>query len=314
MTNFKTIVVNKDSHNLRLDKFIKKYFSNTPYSLIQKRIRLGLFKVNNLKKTPSFKVSYLDKLYYKNSDIFISERSKNKNVPKSFLELLKKSIVFEDEFILVLNKPYGIPVQGGSKINLSIDDALPYISEETNTLKLTHRIDKNTTGILITAKSKEIAKNITRLFKVNKIKKVYYALVLGVPKKKNNLIKLPISKVNVNSFEKMKVTEDISKQAITYYQTLETKTNLSLIKIFPRTGRKHQIRIHMLSENCPILGDKKYVLEKSIDDRFLDDNDYMHLHAKKIFFTLNKKSYSFNIQIPDFFLKTLKKYNFKNYN
>ncbi len=314
MTNFKTIVVNKDSHNLRLDKFIKKYFSNTPYSLIQKRIRLGLFKVNNLKKTPSFKVSYLDKLYYKNSDIFISERSKNKNVPKSFLELLKKSIVFEDEFILVLNKPYGIPVQGGSKINLSIDDALPYISEETNTLKLTHRIDKNTTGILITAKSKEIAKNITRLFKVNKIKKVYYALVLGVPKKKNNLIKLPISKVNVNSFEKMKVTEDFSKQAITYYQTLETKTNLSLIKIFPRTGRKHQIRIHMLSENCPILGDKKYVLEKSIDDRFLDDNDYMHLHAKKIFFTLNKKSYSFNIQIPDFFLKTLKKYNFKNYN
>ena len=314
MTNFKTIVVNKDSHNLRLDKFIKKYFSNTPYSLIQKRIRLGLFKVNNLKKTPSFKVSYLDKLYYKNSDIFISKRSKNKNVPKSFLELLKKSIVFEDEFILVLNKPYGIPVQGGSKINLSIDDALPYISEETNTLKLTHRIDKNTTGILITAKSKEIAKNITRLFKVNKIKKVYYALVLGVPKKKNNLIKLPISKVNVNSFEKMKVTEDISKQAITYYQTLETKTNLSLIKIFPRTGRKHQIRIHMLSENCPILGDKKYVLEKSIDDRFLDDNDYMHLHAKKIFFTLNKKSYSFNIQIPDFFLKTLKKYNFKNYN
>ena len=292
MTNFKTIVVNKDSHNLRLDKFIKKYFSNTPYSLIQKRIRLGLFKVNNLKKTPSFKVSYLDKLYYKNSDIFISERSKNKNVPKSFLELLKKSIVFEDEFILVLNKPYGIPVQGGSKINLSIDDALPYISEETNTLKLTHRIDKNTTGILITAKSKEIAKNITRLFKVNKIKKVYYALVLGVPKKKNNLIKLPISKVNVNSFEKMKVTEDFSKQAITYYQTLETKTNLSLIKIFPRTGRKHQIRIHMLSENCPILGDKKYVLEKSIDDRFLDDNDYMHLHAKKIFFTLNKKSYS----------------------
>ena len=314
MTNFKTIVVNKDSHNLRLDKFIKKYFSNTPYSLIQKRIRLGLFKVNNLKKTPSFKVSYLDKLYYKNSDIFISERSKNKNVPKSFLELLKKSIVFEDEFILVLNKPYGIPVQGGSKINLSIDDALPYISEETNTLKLTHRIDKNTTGILITAKSKEIAKNITRLFKVNKIKKVYYALVLGVPKKKNNLIKLPISKVNVNSFEKMKVTEDFSKQAITYYQTLETKTNLSLIKIFPRTGRKHQIRIHMLSENCPILGDKKYVLEKSIDDRFLDDNDYMHLHAKKIFFTLNKKFYSFNIQIPDFFLKTLKKYNFKNYN
>ncbi len=314
MTNFKTIVVNKDSHNLRLDKFIKKYFSNTPYSLIQKRIRLGLFKVNNLKKTPSFKVSYLDKLYYKNSDIFISERSKNKNVPKSFLELLKKSIVFEDEFILVLNKPYGIPVQGGSKINLSIDDALPYISEETNTLKLTHRIDKNTTGILITAKSKEIAKNITRLFKVNKIKKVYYALVLGVPKKKNNLINLPISKVNVNSFEKMKVTEDFSKQAITYYQTLETKTNLSLIKIFPRTGRKHQIRIHMLSENCPILGDKKYVLEKSIDDRFLDDNDYMHLHAKKIFFTLNKKSYSFNIQIPDFFLKTLKKYNFKNYN
>ena len=314
MTNFKTIVVNKDSHNLRLDKFIKKYFSNTPYSLIQKRIRLGLFKVNNLKKTPSFKVSYLDKLYYKNSDIFISKRSKNKNVPKSFLELLKKSIVFEDEFILVLNKPYGIPVQGGSKINLSIDDALPYISEETNTLKLTHRIDKNTTGILITAKSKEIAKNITRLFKVNKIKKVYYALVLGVPKKKNNLIKLPISKVNVNSFEKMKVTEDFSKQAITYYQTLETKTNLSLIKIFPRTGRKHQIRIHMLSENCPILGDKKYVLEKSIDDRFLDDNDYMHLHAKKIFFTLNKKFYSFNIQIPDFFLKTLKKYNFKNYN
>ena len=153
----------------------------------------------------NYKLSYLDKIYYSSNLLLAEEKEKKIFISKDVKVNLRKSIVFEDNDIIILNKPYGMPVQGGSKINFSVDDALSFLCNEKKTLKLTHRIDKNTTGLLIIAKNKEIAKKITELFRENKIKKTYWALVKGKPKNKTGCIKEAIHKIKVNKIEKMKI-------------------------------------------------------------------------------------------------------------
>ena len=263
------------------------------------------------KKNSSYKVFHQDKVYYKDNIVSNQNSSKKLFLPEKYKTLIQKSVLYEDEFILILNKPYGIPVQGGSKIIFSIDDALSCLCSDIDSLRLTHRIDKNTTGILIIAKSKDTAKDITKLFKEDKVKKTYWTLVIGKPKVLSGSIKAPISKVNLNGIEKMKVIENNEKIAITYYQTLETKEGLSLIEVYPKTGRTHQIRVHLLSKECPILGDRKYKLFKIKESKF-DKLDYkMHLHAKSISFELNNKIYSFEADLPNHFIKTLRDNKFK---
>ena len=177
-------------------------------------------------------------------------------------------------------------------------------------MKLTHRIDKNTTGILIIAKNKEIAKKITELFRENKIKKTYWALVKGKPKNKTGCIKEAIYKTKVNKIEKMKIIKNKEKNSITYFKTIESKNGLSLLEVYPKTGRTHQIRVHLLSENCPILGDKKYNIFNKEENKSKEKNYKMHLHAKSISFELKKKKYIFEAKLPLHFYDTLKLNNF----
>ena len=278
---------------VRLDKFIFKKFSNISYSIIQKNIRMGLFKVNGSRKKSNYKLSYLDKIYYSDNFLLIEEKEKKIYKNKDIKIDLRKSIIFEDNNIIILNKPYGVPVQGGSKINFSVDDALSFLCTEKQTLKLTHRIDKNTTGLLIIAKNKEIAKKITELFRENKIKKTYWALVKGKPKNKTGCITEAIYKTKVNKREKMKILQNKEKNSITFFKTIESKNGLSLLEVYLNTGRTHQIRVHLLSENCPILGDNKYNIFNKEENKSKENNYKMHLHAKSISFELKNKKYTF---------------------
>ncbi len=310
MIKLKFITANSNDAGVRLDKFLFKNFAQIPYSIIQKKIRTGAFKVNGFKKKASYKLNCLDKIYYKEDLELAQNKVKKNNINDDFKTILKKSIIFEDNEIIILNKPYGIPVQGGTKINFSIDDALPFLCSKTKVLRLTHRIDKNTTGILIIAKSKETAKNITFLFRENNIKKTYWTLVEGSPKHEFGAIKEAIDKIKINKIEKMRVIKNKEKNSITYFKTLDHKAGLSLLEVYPKTGKTHQIRVHLLSEGCPILGDKKYTLLEKKNNKFLDINTKMHLHAKSISFKLNKKDYFVEAEIPPHFLYTLKLYNF----
>ena len=309
MANLKFIEVNVSEQGFRLDRFLLRYFSSIPYSLLQKKIRLGYFKVNGKKKSPSYKITFQDKITYLDK-IEINKKVKKNTVVEKKIEILKNSIIFEDKHILILNKPYGIAVQGGTKISFSIDDALPFLSSSSDNLRLTHRIDKNTTGLLLIAKSREIAKNITKLFKEGNIKKIYWTLVHGAPKKISDNINISIAKASKGGFEKMEIAKDNKNVALTHYKTLETKSGLSLLEVSPKTGKTHQIRIHMLLEKIPILGDKKY--------KFLEKNEKssntiykMHLHSKSIRFNLLNKKYIFDAELPQHFKQTLLEKRFK---
>ena len=181
--------IKKEDIGIRLDKILLKKFNSLSFIKIQKLIRIGFFKVNNRKVKSNYKVNVADKIVYSNNSI--NENKFKKDISSILIKYkkqiadIKKNIIFEDNFLLVINKPYGIPVQGGNNVNFNIDLILPILCENNSSIRLVHRIDKNTSGILLLAKSKEVAQNITMLFKENKIKKKYLTIVEGKLTKKN---------------------------------------------------------------------------------------------------------------------------------
>ena len=306
--------IKKEDIGIRLDKILLKKFNSLSFIKIQKLIRIGFFKVNNRKVKSNYKVNEADKIVYSNNSI--NENKFKKDISSILIKYkkqiadIKKNIIFEDNFLLVINKPYGIPVQGGNNVNFNIDLILPILCENNSSIRLVHRIDKNTSGILLLAKSKEVAQNITMLFKENKIKKKYLTIVEGKLTKRIGKITLPVTKKKIAGMEKMVVDPYSKEKAETSYKVIDYKKGLSLLEVYPKTGRKHQIRVHLQSINHPILGDNKY--NKTNDDNKEVSNEKMHLHAKEIQFVLNNNKYFFKASLPNFFKETIKKINIEN--
>ena len=298
----------------RLDKVLLKKFDSLSFIKIQKLIRVGFFKVNSRKVKANYKVKVSDKIQYSNRSI--NENKFKKDISSILIKYkkqiadIKKNIIFEDKFLLVINKPNGTPVQGGNNVNFNIDLILPILCENNSSIRLVHRIDKNTSGILLLAKSKEAAQNITMLFKENKIKKKYLTIVEGNLAKRRGKITLPVKKKKIAGMEKMVVDTNSNEKAETNYKVIDCKKGLTLLEVYPKTGKKHQIRVHLQSINHPILGDNKY--NKTNDDTKKISSQKMHLHAKEIQFVLNNNKYFFKASLPNFFKKTIKKINIQN--
>ena len=306
--------IKREDIGVRLDKILSKKFYSLNYVKIQKLIRVGFFKVNNRKVKANYKVNVYDKIQYNNKSI--NENKSKKDISsylikyKKKIDDIKKNIIFEDNFLLVINKPNGIPVQGGNKVSFNIDLILLLLSKNNIPLRLVHRIDKNTSGILLLAKSKEVAQNITMLFKENKVKKKYLTVVEGKLTKRTGKITLPVIKKKIAGMEKMVVDPDSKEKAETSYKVIDCRNGLSLLEVYPKTGRKHQIRVHLQSINHPILGDNKYNKNNHVNKEV--SSEKMHLHAKEIQFMLNKNKYHFKAPLPNFFKQTIKKINIEN--
>ena len=317
MTSKKSLAclnIKKEDIGIRLDKILLKKFNSLSFIKIQKLIRIGFFKVNNRKVKSNYKVNVADKIEYSNNSI--NENKFRKDLSSILIKYkkqiinIKKNIIFEDNFLLVINKPYGIPVQGGNNVNFNIDLILPILCKNNSSIRLVHRIDKNTSGVLLLAKTKEVAQNITMLFKENKIKKKYLAIVEGKLTKRIGKITLPVKKKKIAGMEKMVIDPYSKDKAETSYKVIDYNKGLSLLEVYPKTGRKHQIRVHLQSINHPILGDYKY--KNTNDDNQEVSNEKMHLHAKEIQFELNNNKYFFKASLPNFFKETIKKINIEN--
>ncbi len=253
-------IINND--RIKLNVWMKKNYPSLTLSHLQKLCRTGQIRVNGKR------VSYNSPLV-ENDEIklppFINDYAeapstvvKNKVAySQNDIADILKTIIFEDDEIIVLNKPSGIASQGGTGITKHIDTLINIaLPEYNNALRLTHRIDKETSGILVIAKNYDSALKITTMFKEKKIRKTYLALVYGNfdDNKKSGTIKLPISEFDENE-DKGKTL----KSAITDYKVLdEAFGTLSYVKLSPLTGRRHQLRIHMRDTGHPIIGDFKY--------------------------------------------------------
>ena len=277
----KKLSVNHDFVGIRLDKFLLKH--NIGFALAQKLIRQKQIKVNDRKVPAAHRLCLGDdvEIY---ADLLASSPNGQTKIKKSNPEVLKKikeSIIFQDKNLIAINKPQGLAVQGGSGINFSVDDALSFLKFDLEEVpKLVHRLDKDTSGILLIARNRASADLLTDAFRNKTISKVYLALVKGIPSKAEGKIDIAIAKRYHGQEEKVYPDKD-GKEAITYYKVLESDPDLncSLLELRPVTGRTHQLRVHCKEIGHPIIGDGKYGGKSAFIDGL---PDRLCLHAWRI--------------------------------
>ena len=296
----------KDSYvDTRLDRWFKKEVCDVPQSLIEKNLRKGNIKVNREKVKSSFKLKIGDKVFVKILNLE-SNKIKKKNykyIPtKKDLSSTSDLFIEDNENFVVINKPSGIAVQSGTKSIKNILDILRNSKEFANSSPYTvHRLDKETTGLLIVAKNRKYAQLFTSLFRLRKIHKTYLGISIGELKNDKGTLEDELFYYEGN--------KKIKTRAITHYNVIDTNNRYSFLRLNPETGRKHQIRKQLLIHGCPIFGDNKY----RITNNHSNKNDCLMLHAYKIKFIINNTKYNFSVEPPLPFIKFLKQKYLKNF-
>jgi 23S rRNA pseudouridine955/2504/2580 synthase len=296
------VTVKQDYHNSRFDKWFKVVIKDLPQSLIQKILRLNKVKINRKKVKSSYRVQLGDIV-----EIYDISKFKTTNRPKiiKYKPSLKEVDLYDDYILennnnfIVINKPRGISVQAGTKSFRNIIDVLKDSKYFENTKPyIVHRLDKETSGVLIVAKNREYAQLFTSLFRIRKIHKTYIALTYG-----------KISK-NIKTLKDDLVTFDngktIVQKAISHVRLLKGSTDFSYVELNPITGRKHQLRKQLYNIGNPIIGDDKYFINRRADKIKIKKKNLL-LHAYKIKFMIDNIQYNFKAEYDKEFESFLKK-------
>jgi len=292
-------IITNDFENYRLDKLLCEKF-DISFALAQKLIREKKVKINGFKTECSYRVAVSDQVeVFSNLAIRFNQQSKKPAISLNKIEQFSKKIfdnpLFEDENLLIIDKPSGIACQGGTGIEICIDDIL-----KTKKYQLLHRLDKDTSGVLLIAKNNATAEKITQAFRNKTIEKTYLALTYGVFKKDSGTINIPLLKKNFGKNDKIMPDFTDGKTAITNYQLLKTFEDFSLVKLMPITGRTHQLRVHCKEIGYPIINDVKYggikVMRKELSPRLC-------LHSYQIKINDYSQPLTITTKLPDFLTK-----------
>ena len=295
----KSYTVDDDYNESRLDKWFKHKIINLPHSLIEKIIRQNKIKVNKRKIKSSYRLQKGDLI-----EIYDISKFKPTDNKKKIKYLPKKKeigeyddyVIEDNENFIVINKQTGIPVQSGTKSFKNIIDILKNTKYFENSKPfIVHRLDKETSGVLIIAKNRKYAQLFTSLFRIRKIHKTYLSLVYG---KVNKSIK--VMKDDLIYYEN---NRKITQKAISNLKVIRSNEGYSYLELNPITGRKHQLRKQLLNIGCPIIGDDKYFLNNM--KRIKNKN--LMLHAYKIKFMINNVQYNFKAKYNEIFEDFLKK-------
>jgi len=271
-------IIVKSSEPIRLDRYLRRYYPDATQGVIEKSLRLGKIKLNSAKSKTSVRVVQNDVITIAPGVFAINEDKEIQEFSQDVIELadqlLSQNILFSSEKFIAIDKPEGLAVQGGSKISLSIDEMLKYINYTQDTeYKLVHRLDKDTSGVLLIANGYDNAAKLSNAFRDQLINKVYMAILTGCPTSLEGNLVHKIGKDRSSIFEVVKELKVDGKLAETNYKVLKSNGGLSLVEFRPVTGRNHQLRFHSQFLGCPIVGDSKYGGDK---------NKRMLLHAKTI--------------------------------
>ncbi len=296
----KKFIVNKDYHDSRFDRWFKQNIINVPQSLIEKLIRKKNVKINKKNIKTSYRVQFQDivevygidnlKSYTKSKKDKYKPSEKEKNKYGEFI------IENNDNFI-VINKPSGIPVQGGTKSFKNIIDILKNTKYFESTKPfIVHRLDKETSGVMIIAKNREYAQLFTSLFRIRKIHKTYLAIAHGEVNKN-----IRILQDDLIIYEK---NRKIIQKAISYLKILNSNNKYSLLELKPITGRKHQLRKQLYNIGNPVVGDDKYFIKMNKNK---SKNKNLMLHAYKVKFMINNIKYNYEAKYDEHFNNFIKK-------
>lgn len=287
------IPVDAEHEGQRLDNFLLRYLKNVPKSHIYRVIRKGEVRVNKKRAKPDYRVQTADMIRI---PPYWAPTTKPKVQPRQEAILaFEKYILFEDKQLLIINKPTGIPVHGGTAVSFGAIDLARLARPHEKYLELAHRLDRETSGCLIMVKKASVLKEIHEHLREGKVLKQYWALVKGHWPSKKTKISLPLLKNQLKSGERMVTVDSRGKEALTEYKVLKSLKSCTLVEITLHTGRTHQIRVHSAHSGHPVVGDDKYG-DKDFNS-FMREKGHrrMFLHAKSLFLELPLSNQVINI-------------------
>lgn len=283
--------VSGDENAMRLDRWFKSHYPGLGFGALQKLLRSGQVRVDGGRaksdtrlvtgqsvRVPPLAVDAVDK-----SGPLTGKTIRGQEDG----DVLRKMLLHEDEKVLVFNKPSGLAVQGGSGVVRNVDDMLEaWRNKKGEKPRLVHRIDRDTSGCLVVARTRGAAQFLTKMFRERETGKTYWALCKGRPRRLEGKISNWLVKEQTPDGDRMRIAqhgEDGADHAVTHYRVIETAgQQLSWMELQPYTGRTHQLRIHMLDLGCPIIGDPKY-FEHDTNWEFPGGiQNRLHLHARRI--------------------------------
>ncbi len=283
MAQVQTITVELKDTDTRLDRWFHRYYPDLKNGQLQRLIRAKNIKVNNAKTSTDYRLTAGDMIRIPPMEI--SEKvDVIRDISKAEIAFMKSLVVYKDNDVIVLNKPSGIAVQGGTKTERHIDGMLDALRFDADSRpNLVHRLDKNTSGVLVLGRNPAATAHLAKSFKNHSAKKVYWAVVVGKPKLLSGKINAPLLKLpNVKGGEQMAIDFEKGQYAQTLYRVIDSLSKkASWIELAPLTGRTHQLRVHCVALNTPIVGDTKYGEQRAVSLGLADDKK-MHLHARLI--------------------------------
>jgi 23S rRNA pseudouridine955/2504/2580 synthase len=250
--------VDEEQAGQRLDNFLIRLLKGVPKSHIYRLLRKGEVRVNKGRVKPDTRLNVGDLIRI--APIRVS--AQGTQVPGSQLrQRLKQCILFEDDALLIINKPSGMAVHGGSGVSFGVIEVLRAEHRQNKYLELAHRLDRDTSGCLILAKSRIVLVSTQKAMQNNAIKKYYSTLVKGIWPKGKSTINAPLKKNLLSSGERMVRVDGDGKASITHFKIIEKYSDATLLQVRLETGRTHQIRVHCQFAGQPVAGDNKYGAE-----------------------------------------------------
>ena len=269
----------------RLDRWFRRHYPGLAHGRLEKLLRTGQIRVNGKRARAGTRLAPGDRVRVPPLPDRDEGRAPRRAAPPLADEdaaMMRAAVIYRDDDLIALNKPPGLPVQGGSRIARHLDGLLGALRfDAAETPRLVHRLDRDTSGVLLLARHAAAARELTALFRSRSLRKLYWALVVGVPKPAQGRIDAPLAKRQVGDGERVVATAKGGQRAITDYALIETAgRRLSWLALMPRTGRTHQLRAHTASVfGHPVVGDGKYGGEAAFPAGL---EPRLHLHARAL--------------------------------
>ena len=318
MNEVKRHVVSAEEAGMRLDRWFKVHFPQVTFAYLNKLTRTGQVRVGGARAKTNTRLEADQEIRVPP----LAFDTRPADTPKADVKpltpqerrLFDSMVLFEDRDIFVLDKPSGLAVQGGSKTHHHLDGLLMGLGAELGERPLlVHRLDRDTSGIIVIAKRRSIAAALGKLFATRAVKKTYWAVVKGVPKPAQGRIEVALIKAKGPEGDRMRASregeEEDEQRAVTFYSVVGKAPPVAAwVSLKPVTGRQHQLRAHMAHIGTPIMGDEKY---GGLDDMPEGMDRKLHLHARRIIFPHPREgTVDITAPLPDHMLKSFALFGF----
>ena len=319
MATFETISVGDAEAGLRLDRWFRERFPGVTFGQLQKWLRTGQVRVDGKRAKTGVRLEAgqevrVPPMGHAAPKVAVKPAPKAPQpVAPDEVKLLKERVTFKNQALIALDKPAGLAVQGGTKLDRHLDamlDALRFDGKERP--RLVHRLDRDTSGVLLLARSRVAAQELTRAFRARETRKIYLAITVGFPRPHQGKIDLALAKAGGRGQEKMVADAEAGARAVTLFSVLDhAGQKAALVALMPVTGRTHQLRAHMAAIGTPILGDGKYGGREAYIGAEIGIENRLHLHAARLEIPDAKgKNLRFDAPVPHHFKAALKAFGF----